>query len=70
MTQFEELAMELIGKVETGARGFYVGRTEALAQMTTEVIMSDDDAIFELGWEDQKEIIKEKFFRVFPYMKK
>lgn len=70
MTQFEELAMELIGKVETGARGLYVGRTEALAKMTTEVIMSDDDAIFGLDWAEQKEIIKSKFYKVFPYLKK
>lgn len=68
MTQFEELAMELIGKVEVGNKGLYTGKTEALAQMTTAVILSDDDSVFELPWEDQKEIIKKEFYRVFPYM--
>ena len=70
MTNFEELAMELIGKVEVDSRGFYTGRTEALAKMTTEVILSDDDAVFELPWGEQKEIIKGMFYKTFPYMAK
>ena len=70
MTGFEELAKELIGKVETDENGFYKGHTRALALMTNKVILSDDEEVFNLDWEDQKELIKAKFYRTFPYLKK
>ena len=70
MTYFEELAMELNGKIERDAKGFYIKRTKALAQMVNEIILSDDEEIFNLSWEEQKELIKKEFYRVFPYMAK
>lgn len=69
MTYFEELCKELGVKIQTGERGLYTGMTEALAQITTEVIMSDDDTIFDMDFDDQKKLIKAKFYKVFPYMK-
>ena len=68
MTYFEEFAKEIIGKVETDRKGFYTGKTKALAIMTNEVILSDDDAVFELPWGEQKELIKKAFYKTFPYM--
>lgn len=70
MTYFEEFAMELLGKVEVGSDGLYTGMTAALALMTNGVILSDDESIFSLDWESQKELIKQNFYKAFPYMKK
>lgn len=70
MTFFEIFATEVIGKVEKDGRGFYTGKTKALAQMTNEVILSDNDEIADLSWEAQQEIIKKNFYKVFPYMNK
>lgn len=69
MTHFEEFAKELGVEITTGANGLYTGMAQALAQMTTETILSDDDEVFELDWEQQKELVKEKFYKAFPYMK-
>lgn len=68
MTQFEEFANEIGVKVTTDERGFYTKWTEALAVLTNEVILSDDDAIRLAPWEKQKEMIKRAFFKAFPYM--
>lgn len=70
MTLFEELCKEMGVKVEVGADGLYTGMTAALAIMTNEVILSDDESIFTLNWESQKELIKQNFYKVFPYMDK
>ena len=34
-----------------------------------DIILSDDETIFNLSWDKQKEIIKENFYRIFPYKK-
>lgn len=70
MTIFEQLAMELIGTVETGADGLYTGRTRALAEMVNAVILSDDEKIRCATWDAQKAMITAEFYRVFPYLKK
>ena len=70
MTMFEEFAIEVLGKVEIGENGLYKGYTNSLAIITNNIILSDDDEIFNLSWEDQKEIIKNEFYRIFPYLKK
>lgn len=68
MTRFEELAKKLNVKIEKDARGLYSGMCKALASITTEIILSDDEAVFNLSWEEQKEIIAKRFYEVFPYM--
>lgn len=68
MTAFEELAIEIIGKVEIGKDGFYTKHTRALATIINDIILSDET--FNLTWDEQKELIKEKFYKMFPYMKK
>ena len=70
MTDFEVFADELNIKIETDKNGLYTGMCGALASICTEVILSDDETIFNLSWDEQKEIIKEKFYKVFPYMNK
>lgn len=70
MTIFEQFAMELIGKVETGADGLYTGRTRALAEMVNAVILSDDEKIRRATWDEQRDMITEMFYKTFPYMKK
>lgn len=69
MTMFEEFAKEMNVEITTGKDGQYTGICRALATMTTEVILSDDEEVYEMDWNDQKEIIKEKFYKTFPYMK-
>ena len=70
MTDFEVFANELNVKIETDKSGIYTGMCGVLASICTEVILSDDETIFNLSWDEQKEIIKEKFYKVFPYMNK
>lgn len=67
MTQFEEFAKEMGIEITVGKDGRYTGFASALAVMTNEVILSDDEEIFNLSWEKQKEIIKANFYKVFPY---
>lgn len=69
MTQFEELCKEMRVPVETDKDGFYKGMCNALAVMVTEIITHDDNKIAFLSWDEQKIMIKEKFYKVFPYMK-
>lgn len=68
MTQFEELAKELGVKITIDEKGFYTEYSKALANIVNEIILSDDEKIFNLEWNEQKEIIKRKFYKVFPYM--
>lgn len=70
MTDFEVFASKLNVKIETDKNGLYTGMCGALASICTEVILSDDEAVFNLSWDEQKEIIKEKFYKIFPYMSK
>ena len=70
MTEFEVFANELNVKIETDKNGLYTGMCGALASICTEVILSDDEAIFNLSWDEQKKIIREKFYKVFPYIGK
>ena len=70
MTDFEELANEMGIKIETDNNGLYCGMCKALALICNDVILSDDEKIFTLEWEEQKKIIKENFYNKFPYMKK
>lgn len=70
MTIFEQLAMDLIGTVETGADGMYTGRTRALAEMVNAVILSDNEKIRCATWEEQRAMITANFYKVFPYLKK
>lgn len=68
MTMFEELAKEMNVKITTDGNGMYTGMSKALANIATDTILSDDERIFRMNWEEQKEIIKGKFYKVFPYM--
>ena len=65
-TLFEELSLELIGKIETDKNGFYTGHTLALMYVVNDVILSDD--YFDMPWEMQKEIIINNFYAAFPYL--
>ena len=67
MTQFEEFAKEMNVMITLDKNGLYTGLSKALAIMTNEVILSDNETIFNLEWDRQKEIIKDKFYKVFPY---
>lgn len=69
MTRFEELAREIHVGITTNERGIYTGLSAGLAAITTEVILSDDEKVFNMSWDEQKELIKEKFYKTFPYMK-
>lgn len=69
MTLFEQFAMDTIGKVEIGEDGLYEKHTASLATITNDIILSDDEAIFEMPWEEQKKLIKEEFFGIYPYLK-
>ena len=70
MTKFEEFAKEINVPILKDKYGWYTGITKALANATNEIILSDNDRIFNLDWEEQKEMIKERFYKTFPYMKK
>lgn len=65
-TLFEQLSLELIGKIEIDNSGFYAGHTLALMHVVNDVILSDD--YFDMPWEMQKEIIINNFYAVFPYL--
>ena len=69
-TLFEQMASEMGIEITVNENGFYTKKAEALAVIVNEVILSDDETIFNLPWEEQKEMIKEKFYSVFPYMAK
>ena len=69
-TLFEQMASEMGIEITVNENGFYTKKAEALAVIANEVILSDDETIFNLPWEEQKEMIKEKFYSVFPYMAK
>lgn len=70
MTRFEELAKELNVKIETDSTGLFKGMCAALYDISLDVTLSDNETIFSMPWEEQKEIVKEQFYSVFPYMKK
>jgi len=70
MSDFEKLAMELNVPIMVDKDGWYKGITEALAKVVTDVLLSDDEILFRMPWEEQKEIIKENFYKLFPYMRK
>lgn len=70
MTMFEEFANELGVQITVDEYGLYTGMCRALSHMVNEVILCEEDEIFKLDWEDQKEIIKKKFYKTFPYMEK
>lgn len=68
MTQFEDFVNEIGLRIETGKNGMYVGKTKALAIMVNKIILSDEH--YEKTWEEQKELIREEFYKKFPYMMK
>lgn len=68
MTDFEQLAQEMKITIECDENGFYIGKCSALAQIVNSIILSDDETIFNLPWDEQKKIIKENFYKIFPYM--
>ena len=69
MTMFEQLAIEMGVEIKRDKQGFYTGITEALCKIATDVVLSDDDKLFEADWDTQKQIIKDRFYKAFPYMK-
>ena len=69
-TYFEEFVLDTIGTIERDSNKMYTGKTLALYQISLEITLSDDENIFNLSWEKQQELIKEKFYKTFPYMKK
>ena len=70
MTYFEEFAKELGVKITVDKNGFYTGKCKALASVTNEIILSDDEKVFNMSWEEQKKIITNRFYSIFPYMRK
>lgn len=68
-TAFEQFAQELNVKITMNRNGLYTGMCEALAIMVNDIILSEDKKIYSLSWNDQKELIKENFYKVFPYMR-
>lgn len=70
MTEFECLANEMNVKITTDKNGLYTKKCRALANICTDIILSDDERIFNLSWEEKKKIIKENFYTIFPYIKK
>lgn len=68
MTRFEELAKELNVVITVDENGFYTGLASALARITNDVILSEDEDLFEADWDEQKKIIKGNFLWRFPYM--
>lgn len=68
MTDFEQLAQEMKITIECDENGFYISKCSALAQIVNSIILSDDETIFNLPWDEQKKIIKENFYKIFPYM--
>ncbi len=69
MTLFEELAQELGVEITTDRNGVYTGMCAALAAITSDVVLSEDERLFNMLWEDQKEVIAARFYIKFPYMK-
>lgn len=67
MTDFEQLAKEMNVEIETDKNGLYAGMCKALANICTDIILSDDETIFNAPWEQQKKIIKTRFYEIFPY---
>lgn len=70
MTEFEKFSTEMNVNIAVDKNGLYTGMCKALALMCNDVILSDDEKIRNLPWEEQKEIIKAKFYKTFPYMSK
>lgn len=70
MTMFEEFAKELGVAITVDEYGLYTGMIRGLSHMVNEVILSDDEEVRNLEWEEQKEIVKRNFYKTFPYMKK
>lgn len=66
MTEFEKFANEIGLNVETDSKGFYTGMTQALYVISVDVVLTDDN--YKLDWTEQKELIRNKFFRLFPYL--
>ncbi len=63
MSEFEALAVELIGKVETDHNGMYSMHTEALFNISVDVLF--DGGIKENQW---KEEIIRRFYQKYPYL--
>lgn len=69
MTRFEELLKELGVESTVDENGCYTKKAEALAREANKIILSDDEKIFNLSWNKQVEMIKERFWSLFPYMR-
>ena len=69
MTRFEELLKELNVESKVDENGFYTKKAEALAREANKIILSDDEKVFNLDWSIQKEMVKERFWSLFPYMR-
>ena len=70
MTDFELFCQEMNVPITLTVDGRYAGRCLALANITTDIILSDGETVFNMEWEQQKELIKERFYKAFPYMRK
>lgn len=69
MTHFEEFAKEMNVKIETDENGLYTGMCKALANICNDIILSDNENIRNAPWEIQKGLVKDEFYKIFPYMK-
>lgn len=65
MTEFEELALELIGNIEKDSLGRYAGYTLALYNLSV-------DILFDEGFraDEWKEKTAQSFYKIFPYLRK
>lgn len=69
MTRIEELLKELGVELTVDEHGLYTKKAEALAREAIKIVLSDNEEVFNLDWSIQKEMIKERFWSLFPYMK-
>lgn len=65
MTEFEELALELIGNIEKDSLGRYVGYTLALYNLSVDILF--DECFRADEW---KEKTVQAFYKMFPYLKR
>ena len=68
MTRFEELMKEIGIKPTTDGKGLYTGKAEALGIIANGIILSENETVFNLNWNEKKKLIKEKFYKTFPYL--
>ena len=66
MSKLEELATELEINIDWNKEnGAYTGIAGALASVVAETLLNDNEIIYELSWDKQKDLIIQNFRRLF-----